>query len=250
MTTSELKSTLGIPGSRACETWRQAAENRSCQVRRCSREAGGSPWGCGSISATTTTTGRPIVQPNADTCSSTYDSSPAPRTSRSRRKSPWYLFSTADTALCRVMSRAATIATRSRACTSSSLIGPSSRTQTSRARSVPPAATRSARTSPTPRDSPPSVTRSTRIRPVTSTSRASASPARASSLSADARSRPSVEVSSTPDPQDVGRLRGDLPEVTALEDQVGQRRVQRVHPGERKGRVVADGHAPLLAVNT
>ena len=52
------------------------------------------------------------------------------------------------------------------------------------------------------------------------------------------------------DPEDVGRLGGDLPEVTALEDQVGQRRVQRVHPGERMGRVVANGHARLLAVNT
>jgi hypothetical protein len=31
---------------------------------------------------------------------------------------------------------------------------------------------------------------------------------------------------------------------------VGQRRVERVHPGERMGRVEVNGHAPLLAVNT
>ena len=46
-------------------TCRHAAANRSCQARFCSREAGGSSRGCGSISATTTTEGRSTDQPKA-----------------------------------------------------------------------------------------------------------------------------------------------------------------------------------------
>ena len=103
-------------GSSACVTCRQAAENRSWYQRRWCDVSGSS---AGSSSAATTTTGRSSRQPNACACSSTYAASRARRAKTSRRKSPWYLFSTAEIASSRVISSAATVAARSRACTSS-----------------------------------------------------------------------------------------------------------------------------------
>ena len=48
-----------------------------------------------------------------------------------------------------------------------------------------------------------------------------------------------MEVKQHADAEDVGGLGSDLPQVTALEDQVGQGGVQRVDAGERMGRVLA-----------
>ena len=95
-----------------------AAANRPCHIRSCWLDAGSSLGRGGSISAATTTTGRSSCQPKPVECSATYCSSPARPRNTSRRKSPWYLFSTAVTACSRVISSAATAAARSRACTS------------------------------------------------------------------------------------------------------------------------------------
>jgi hypothetical protein len=56
------------------------------------------------------------------------------------------------------------------------------------------------------------------------------------------------------DVEDVGRLGGDLPQVTALQDQVRQRRVQSVDPGQCPAGLLVDLHANVprhrRAVNT
>ena len=157
-------------------TCRQAAENRSCHCRRC---GAGDRLARASAGRARRPPRRPAgrrSQPKPSACSSTYCSSPARRRNRSRRKSPWYLFSTAVTASSRVISSAATAAARSRAWTSSAEIGPSARTQTRRARSVPPGGHPQRRAPARRRRGTPSPsTRSTRTRPVGSTRSAAAS---------------------------------------------------------------------------
>ena len=200
VTTSRLKATDAIVGSTVAETCRHAWAKRSCHARRSSGSGARDAIASGSSTATTTITGRSRCQPNACACSATYSSSPARSRNTSRRKSPRYLFSTAVIASTRVTSSAATIAARSSACTSEEWILPSGRSATSRARSTPAATTRRTSASPLPAAVPSGSIRSTRTRPVGSSSSASVIAARCASSRCAARSRPSVEVKTTPQP--------------------------------------------------
>ena len=148
----------------------------------------------------------------------------------SRRKSPWYLFSTAVIASCRVISSAATAAARSRACTSSEVSGPSTRrTPGAPGRRHPPRpAARAPRRRPPGAASP--TTRSTRSRPVGSI-RSCAVEQRAMDVAERGGALPAV--GGGDHDADIERARdlvGDADQVTALEDDLGEPGVQGVDP--------------------
>ena len=205
---------LPLPPLRRSRPARSSASGRSRRPRR-------PPGGPG-----------PSRRPSA--CSATYAGSRGPRrSSRSRRKSPWYLFSTAVTASSRVISSAATAAARSRACTSSAEIGSSARTHDQPGQVGAAGRDPEVRASPTGRP------------PARSARRAAGRSGRRRSVvgqrgprgrrrSAAARSRPSVEVKATPDAEDAAHLGRDAAEVAALEHDLGQPGVQRVDPRQRR----------------
>ena len=130
-TTSWLKPTTGALGSRTCTVRAQAVANRSCAERSSSRVRvlGVS---LGSVSATTTTIERPMSQPRESAWPVTRSAEPARPARASRRKSAWYLLSTAETARALVIASAATVAAPSSRCTSSSLISRSEENATRR----------------------------------------------------------------------------------------------------------------------
>ena len=127
-------------------------------------------------------------------------SSPARRRNRSRRKSPWYLFSTAATACSRVISSAATARPAPCACTSSVAENGPSGADADQPGQVGAAGgdAEACAPAPAPTGTPSASTRSTRNRPVGSTRSAAASRCAQVVGQAAARSRPSVEVNSTP----------------------------------------------------
>ena len=236
-----------MPGSSACDTWRQAAENRSCQVRRCSREAGCSSRGWGSISATTTTTGRP--------------EGPAER--RHVLLDVRLLARAAHQQVAQEVALVLVLDRRHRALPGDEqgghdghplegvhvLLGD---------RPVEPHADQPGQVGAAgghpqrahlalpEQDAPSSLTRSTRIRPVASTSRASSSAARASSLSAEARSRPSVEVNSTPTPSTSAASAAICPRSPPSRT----RWVRAVCSASTRAPARLGGRAPSPAVNT